>query len=141
MLALIAVDVTLAAVFGLISVRWLKLPSVVGTMLLTIVFSAALALASHLPPSLHAWALRSILRIDYEQFILHGLLSLLLFAGAFLLDLNYLFREKLAVGLLAGLGTVLSAAIVGAGIFFTAPLFGLPPPLLEALLFGALISP
>src|ERR1700760_760180 len=107
MLALIAFAVTLAAMFGLISVRWLKLPSVVGTMLLTVVFSAALALASHLVPSLHAWALSSILRIDYEQFILHGLLSLLLFAGAFLLELEYLVKEKFAVGMLAGLGTLL----------------------------------
>ena len=64
-----------------------------------------------------------------------------LFAGAFLLDLTYLTHEKFAVGLLAGLGTVLSTAIVGLGMFFAAPLLGFHPPLLEALLFGALISP
>lgn len=141
MLALIATIVTLAAVFGLLSSRWLRLPTSIGTMLLTVLFSAGLVVSGHAAPRLHDWAFHSLLRIDYERFILHGLLSLLLFAGAFLLDLSYLAREKFAVGMLAGLGTVLSAAIVGAGMYFAAPLVGFHPPLLQALLFGALISP
>jgi CPA1 family monovalent cation:H+ antiporter len=141
MLGLIAVVVGLAAIFGLISGRWLKLPTVVGTMLLTIVFSGAFAFTSHLIPSVHALVLRSVLRIDYERFILHGLLSLLLFAGAFLLDLKYLFREKFPVGMLAGPGTVMSTCLVGVAMFFAAPLFGQHPSFLQSLLFGALISP
>jgi CPA1 family monovalent cation:H+ antiporter len=141
MLALIAIVVTLAAVFSLISSRWLRLPTSIGTMLLTVLLSAGLVITGNAFPGIHAWAIHSLLRIDYEQFILHGLLSLLLFAGAFLLDLTYLAREKFAVGLLAGLGTVLSATVVGLGMFFAAPLLGFHPPLLEALLFGALISP
>jgi CPA1 family monovalent cation:H+ antiporter len=141
MLALIAVVVSLAALFGLISARWLKLPTVVGTMLLTVTLSAALGLTSHIIPSLHGWALHSVLRIDYEQFILHGLLSLLLFAGAFLLDLKYLLREKFAVGMLAGLGTLSSTGLIGAAMYFVVPLVGQHPSFVECLLFGALISP
>lgn len=141
MLALIAIVVTLAAVFGLISARWLRLPTSIGTMLLTVLLSAALVITGHTFPGVHAWAIHTLLRIDYERFILHGLLSLLLFAGAFLLDLNHFARQKFAVGLLAGLGTVLSAVGVGAGMYFAAPLLGFHPPLLQTLLFGALISP
>lgn len=141
MLALIAVVVALAAVFSLISSRWLRLPTAIGTMLLTLLLSVGLVLTAQAFPGIHAWAINSLLRIDYERFILHGLLSLLLFAGAFLLDLTYLAREKLAVGILAGLGTILSAAIVGFGMYFAAPLLGFHPSLLESLLFGALISP
>jgi CPA1 family monovalent cation:H+ antiporter len=141
MLALIATIVTLAAVFGLISARWLRFPTSIGTMLLTLLLSVGLVITGHAFPDVHAWAIHSLLRINYERFVLHGLLSLLLFAGAFLLDLNTLVHEKLAVGILAGLGTVLSAAIVGFGMFFAAPLLGFHPPLLETLLFGALISP
>ncbi len=141
MLALVAIVVTLAAVFGLISTRWLRLPTSIGTMLLTVLLSAGLVITGSAFPRAHDWAIHSLLRIDYERFILHGLLSLLLFAGAFLLDLKYLAHEKFAVGLFAGIGTVLSAAIVGAGMYFAAPLVGFHPPLLEALLFGALISP
>ena len=141
MLALIAVVVSLAAFFGLISARWLKLPTVVGTMLLTVALSAALGFASHLLPSLHAWALHSVLRIDYGRFVLHGLLSLLLFAGAFLLNLKHLSREKFAVGMLASLGTLLSTVLVGTAMYLVPPLFGQHPSFMQALLFGALISP
>jgi CPA1 family monovalent cation:H+ antiporter len=110
-------------------------------MLLTLLLSISLVITGHAFPGVHAWAIHSLLKIDYERFILHGLLSLLLFAGAFLLDLTYLAREKFAVGLLAGLGTVLSAAIVGVGMYFAAPIVGFHPPFLQTLLFGALISP
>ncbi|MBW8870559.1 MAG: cation:proton antiporter [Acidobacteriales bacterium] len=141
MLPLIAVIVSLAAVFGLVSARWLKLPTVVGTMLLTVVLSLVLTLSNHLVPSIHLWALRSVIRIDYERFILHGLLSLLLFAGAFLLDLKHLARQKLAVGILAGLGTALSTGMVGTAMYFAAPIIGQHPSFIQTLLFGALISP
>jgi monovalent cation:H+ antiporter, CPA1 family len=141
MLVLIAVVVGLAAIFGLISARWLHLPTVIGTMLLTILFSATLAFTRHRIPFLDAWAMHSIVRIDYQRFILHGLLSLLLFAGAFLLDLKYLFEEKFPVGMLAGLGTVLSTGLVGGAMFFFAPLLGQHPSFVESMMFGALISP
>ncbi|HEY9137652.1 MAG TPA: cation:proton antiporter [Terriglobus sp.] len=141
MLGLIAVVVSLAAIFGLVSARWLKLPTVVGTMLLTLLLSVVLGLTSQQVPWVHAWAIHSVLRIDYERFILHGLLSVLLFAGAFLLELKPLAREKLAVGLLAGLGTILSTVLVGVAMYFAAPLLGQHPSFLQTLLFGALISP
>ncbi|MDE1163492.1 MAG: cation:proton antiporter [Acidobacteriaceae bacterium] len=141
MLALIATVVTLAALFGLVSTRWLKLPIAVGTMLLTVLLSIVLALTSQLFPGVHAWAMHSVLRIDYGPFILHGLLSLLLFAGAFLLDLEHLLNEKLAVGFLAGLGTVLSTVLVGVGMHYGAVLVGFHPSWAQAFLFGALISP
>ncbi len=141
MLGLIAVVVSLAAIFGLVSARWLKLPTVVGTMLLTLLLSVVLGLTSRSVPWANAWAIHSIVRIDYEQFILHGLLSVLLFAGAFLLDLKHLAREKFAVGMLAGLGTVLSTVLVGVAMYFAAPLLGQHPSFLQTLLFGALISP
>lgn len=141
MLALISIVVLLAAVFGLISARWLKLPTTIGTMLLTVALAIALGFTSRVSPAAHDWAVHSLLRLDYGPFILHGFLSLLLFAGAFLLDLESLFREKLAVGLLAGFGTVISAALVGAAMFFAAPLAGFHPSLLQSMLFGALISP
>ena len=51
MLALIAVVVSLAALFGLASERWLRLPTVVGTMLLTAGLSLLLALKSQFVPS------------------------------------------------------------------------------------------
>ena len=137
-LEIICVLFAIAAVFGMVSVRWLKLPITVGTMMLTVVASGSLIAASHQTPQIHRWALDLVQRIDFETIILHGLLPLLLFAGAFLLDLNHLANEKLTVSLMAGVGTLLSFFLV-AGLMYVMPGIGIP--WIQCLIFGALISP
>jgi len=69
------------------------------------------------------------------------MLGLLLFAGAFLLDLAYLSREKLTVGLLSVIGTLLSTAALACVMHWALPIFGISAPWIECLFFGALISP
>ena len=137
-LEIICVLFAIAAVFGMISVRWLKMPITVGTMLLTVVASGVLIAASPVLPQVHQWALDLAQRIDFESVILHGMLPLLLFAGAFLLDLEQLASEKLTVTLLAVVGTVISVFLV-AGLMFIMPGSGIP--WIQCLIFGALISP
>jgi CPA1 family monovalent cation:H+ antiporter len=137
-LQIICVLFAIAAVFGMISVRWLKLPITVGTMLLTVVASGVLIAASPVLPQIHQWALDLAHRVDFESVILHGMLPLLLFAGAFLLDLEQLSSEKLTVALLAVVGTVFSVFLV-AGLMFVMPGIGIP--WIQCLIFGALISP
>jgi monovalent cation:H+ antiporter, CPA1 family len=137
-LELICVLFAIAAVFGMISVRWLKLPITIGTMLLTVAASGALIAASEALPEIHQWAFDLAMRINFERVILHGMLPLLLFAGAFLMDLRELARQKLTVSLLAVVGTVLSVFLV-AGLMFVMPGIGLP--WIQCLIFGALISP
>ena len=90
-----------AAIFGLISTRWLKLPLTVGTMLLTVLLSVCLGAIGGLAPNAHEWGFNLAGQIDFESIILHGMLPLLLFAGAFLLDLEQLARENLAIQLFA----------------------------------------
>jgi len=141
MLVLISVLVAIAAVFGWTSSRVLKLPNTIGTMLLTAMTSIALGLLVPIWPAPHDWAVHLIREIDLQRLILHGMLSLLLFAGAFLLDLHALQQQKLPVTLLAVVATVLSALAVGGITWYAVRLFGFASPLLECLLFGALISP
>jgi Na+:H+ antiporter len=137
-LEIISVLFAIAALFGMISKRWLKLPITVGTMLLTVVASVSLIGADQLAPRFHDWALNLVRHIDFESVILHGMLPLLLFAGAFLLDLEQLAREKLTVSLLSVVGTVVSVFMV-AGLMEL--LTGLRIPWMQCLVFGALISP
>jgi len=135
---LICVLFAIAAVFGMISVRWLKLPITVGTMLLTVAASGVLIALSQALPEIHKWAFDLAVRINFERLILHGMLPLLLFAGAFLMDLKELVRQKLTISLFAVVGTVLSVFLV-AGLMFVMPGIGLP--WIQCLIFGALISP
>lgn len=137
-LEILSVLFATAAIFGLISARWLRLPLTVGTMLLTVLLSLFLGAISGFAPSTHAWARRLANHIDFQSIILHGMLPLLLFAGAFLFDLEQLAREKLTIALLAIAGTLLSIfAVAGLMFFFSAGRF----PWIQCLLFGALISP
>jgi Na+:H+ antiporter len=127
-----------AALFGLVSARWLKLPLTVGTMLLTVLLSLFLGAISGIAPAMQAWALRLAGEINFESIILHGMLPLLLFAGAFLFDLEQLAREKLTITFLAIVGTLVSIfAVSGLMFLFSAGHI----PWIHCLLFGALISP
>jgi CPA1 family monovalent cation:H+ antiporter len=113
MLVLISVLVAIAALFGWLSARVLRLPNTIGTMLLMAITSIGLEL----------------------------LAPLLLFAGAFLLDLEGLLAQRLPVALLAFVATVISTLGVGMLTYFAGRWCGLQPTMLESLLFGALISP
>ena len=137
-LELVSLLVAAAALFGWLSVRVLRMPLTIGTMLLTFVVSLVLASVGSLAPGVHTWAERLSHQIDLEVLILQGMLPLLLFAGAFLLDIDQLAREKFPVTLLAVVGTVVSFFAVGGLMkFFT----GAQTTWTECLLFGALISP
>lgn len=128
----------IAAIFGLISARWLRMPITIGTMLLTVLVSAALTLAATRVPGIHQGAADLMQRIDFETLILHGMLPLLLFAGAFLLDLDQLAKEKLTVSLLSIVGTTICFLLVAALMHI---LSGARLSWMECFIFGALISP
>ena len=140
-LALISILVTVAALFGWISARVLRVPQTLGSMGLTVGASVLLILFSNFVPRVHGLALDMIGQIDLGSLILHGMLGLLLFAGAALLDLKALRAEWLPVSMLAVFATPLSMAGVAGLIFFAAPLAGVHASLIECLLFGALIAP
>jgi len=137
-LEVLSVLFAIAAIFGLVSARWLKLPITIGSMLLTVLVSAGLTIAADAIPIIHLWAASLARQINFESLILHGMLPLLLFAGAFLLDLQHLGREKFTVGLLSVVGTALCFILVAA---LTSLLNDGRLPWIECLLFGALISP
>ena len=140
-LQLISVLVAIAALFGWISARWLKLPTTIGTMFLTVVCSLFLVSIGEYAHGLRPWAIGMARQIDFERLILHGMLPLLLFAGAFLLDIESLIRERLTVAILAVVGTVASTFAIAALMHWTLPLVGIQAPWIECMLFGALISP
>jgi CPA1 family monovalent cation:H+ antiporter len=140
-LQLFSLMVTTAALLGWITRRWLRLPLTIGTMLLTVLLSLGMLGLSHFFPGLKTWAGLLVGAIDFENLVLHGILSLLLFAGAFMLDIEALLKERLAISVLAVVGTVISTLATAALLFWLLPFLGIHAPWLHCLLFGALISP
>jgi CPA1 family monovalent cation:H+ antiporter len=72
---------------------------------------------------------------------MEGMLAFLLFAGALHVDLALLRNHKWIIGLMASIGVVLSAVIVGGLLYLLARALGFELSLAWAMVFGALISP
>ncbi len=143
--ALLSLVLALAALFGLLSNRVLRLPATVGTMALALLLSGGLLALDHASSGVAAMlshtAASAVGQIDFGHLVLHGMLAFLLFAAALHLDLDALHREKLTVAALAIVGTVLSTVFVAGAIFVTLPLLHLSVDPIFCLLFGALIAP
>ena len=139
---LTAILVTIAAAFSYINYRYIKLPAAIGLMLIALVMSLGLIALAWLGfPGLEQAVERFVRRIDFNETLMHGMLSFLLFAGALHVNLNDLARQKWIIATLATVGTVFSAFLVGAMFWLIAQALGLPVPFVYCLLFGTLISP
>ena len=130
--------IVLAGGFGAINYLFLKLPSSIGILIVSLFASLAIILLDLAVPSLMVAdeVRRLVTDIHFSETLLEGMLGLLLFAGALHVKLGDLRDEWLPVVLMATLGVGLSTAVVGFGFSW---LTGMP--LLIALVFGALISP
>ncbi len=138
-----AVVLTLAAVFGYLNHRWLRLPQSIGLVIIALLASlGVIVLDAFLPQAQFQSAMRSLLsKIDFQEALMKGMLSFLLFAGALHIDLGDLLLRKWAIASMATAGVLISTFLVGLSIYFTADALGVGIPLAYCLVFGALISP
>ena len=140
---LAAIVVTLAAVFGYVNHRWLRLPHTIGLIVIALFASfGTLALDALLPGlGLQAAVRETLVQIDFHDTLMKGLLSFLLFAGALHVDLEALLSRKWAIASLATVGILISTTVVGLAVFQAFQLIGLDITLPYCFVFGALISP
>ncbi|MCK5623065.1 MAG: sodium:proton antiporter [Alphaproteobacteria bacterium] len=140
---LAAAILTLSAVFGYINHRWLKFPHTIGLVVIALLASMGTIAVDLMVPALHLKATAAGLlgRIDFTETLMHGMLGLLLFAGAMHVNLDILAERKWAIGSMATVGVMMSTFIVGAGSWLMLDLLGIGLPFAWCLVFGALISP
>ena len=91
--------------------------------------------------NLEPLAIKTMESIDFQNFLLKGILGFLLFAGGLGINLKALRSQKWEITILAIIATLLSTFIIGYGFWFIAKLLGWDLPLVYCMLFGALISP
>jgi len=143
LLNIISILIVLAALFSYLNYCYIKLPSTIGVMLISLVMSLSLIILGHLGllvkdvTEVHAL----MNSIDFSDVLLKGMLAFLLFAGALHVNINDLFEKKWEIGILSTLGVAFSTLIIGTVIYFVSPLIGLHLSYIYCLLFGALISP
>lgn len=133
--------VVVAAAFGYINVRFLKLPTTIGLMVITLAVTLAVLGISQFDDTLLTAEKEFITAIDFEKVLLDGMLSFLLFAGALHTNFQQLKVQRWPVLLFATLGTLFSTFLVGGIMFFILQAVGLEVKFIYCLVFGSLISP
>ena len=129
------------AVLLYVNHRWVGLPAASGVMLLSSIFSLGWLFSHHLGFNTYAYAEEVLRQIDFNELLMEGVLSILLFAGAFHIDLSELSKSKWTVGFLATFGVLASTVLIGLALWLCLGFFGIELPLVLCFLFGALISP
>jgi CPA1 family monovalent cation:H+ antiporter len=137
-----AILIALAALFSYLNARFLKIPTTIGIMLISLLMSLGLL-------GLHALGLgqleqqaeRMVRGIDFYETLMDGMLSFLLFAGALHVNLNDLAKQKWIIALLASVGILTSTFLVGMLAWLIFNGLGIHMPFIYCLVFGALISP
>jgi CPA1 family monovalent cation:H+ antiporter len=126
---LTALLITLAALFSYVNQRLFKLPATIGLMLISLLFSLALICAGRFGLELETKAGQIIASIDFNQTLMQGMLSFLLFAGALHVNLDHLLQQKGTIGTFATLGVLTSTLLIAGAMFLALGWIGLPLPL------------
>jgi CPA1 family monovalent cation:H+ antiporter len=136
------VCLVLTAMLAYANVRVVGLPMVTGVMAIAFLLSLALLGLDYFGLSrLRGYEVSLLASIDFSNLLMQGMLSLLLFAGALHIDVAKLKSYWWQVGVLAIIGTVVSALLVACALWYFLPPLGLGLPWVYCLIFGALISP
>lgn len=138
----IAILLTLSAVFSYLNYRFIKLPTAIGIMLISLLISLFLLISGKLGFfDISQQAQTLIHGIDFHTTLINGMLSFLLFAGALHINLNELSKQKWVILTLATVGVISSTFMVGAMSWVILNALELNVSFIYCLLFGALISP
>ena len=138
---IIALLITITAIFSYLNFCYLRLPATIGVMLISLVFSICIILLKYLGLDFTLQAEHILNSIDFDDTLMHGMLSYLLFAGALHVNLEDLAKQKWLIASLATFGILVSTFIIGTLTWLTIGMLGLDISYIYCLLFGALISP
>jgi CPA1 family monovalent cation:H+ antiporter len=133
----------LAALFGFLNDRFLKLPRAVGILVLSLTLSVCLIGVEAIFPSLHIRDFATT-HIDFAAFprtLFNGVLAFLMFAAALEVSFSDLWSRKGTIAVLATVGVVMTALLVGFGMRWVFVLLGVSVPLLWCLVLGATVAP
>lgn len=129
----------LAALFGFINYRWIRLPRTIGLLVIALVVSGCILLVERALPNapLRRWSEAVLTGINLPHVFLDGALAFMLFAGSLHVDLAELRSNKWTVLALATAGVVIATTLYAFGIWavFTAV------PLTWCFVLGAILAP
>jgi len=137
----ISILISLAAIFSYINYRFLKVPQTIGLLAIALIMSMGIIALGKMGFPIEEQATVLLKGIDFNETLMQGMLSALLFAGALHVHLEELIKQKWVVAILASVGVMTSTFLVGFASFYIFGWLGLDIPFIYCLLFGSLISP
>ncbi len=141
MLQFFAIIISVSALFGYVNHKWLKLPTTIGVMLISVVVSIALKLLEGIEPAYIEPFRNFLTDFDFSSFVLDFILCFLLFAGSLHMNLSHLKGARATVFSYATIGVVISTLVIGVTTYAILSAFGFEIFPVHCFLFGALISP
>lgn len=138
---LFSMVIVLSAAFAYINFRVFKMPSAIGLMMMSLLFSFGVLAIGTIYPSIKDFVADGFLDFNFSELLLEIMLSFMLFAGAIHIKYEDLSSEKVSIILFSTVSVLISTFVVGYAAFYLLNFFGIEVQLIHALLFGALISP
>ena len=126
-LELTTILLSLASVFSIINLRFLKLPQTIGLMILALILSILVTAVGIVFPNVFETVAQLTKEFDFSLVLINVMLPFLLFAGAISINLQDLLEDKLTILLVATFGVFFSTFVVGTSLFWLIqqPFFGL----------------
>ena len=122
--------------------RFIRLPNVIGLLVLSLVLSTVVWTSNHIFHLRLAERLENVIvHLDFSKALLEVMLSFMLFAGSFHSDTDAIRKEAKSIGIMAVLGTLLKTVVVAGMLYWCSRWLGMPLELIHCMLFGALIAP
>jgi CPA1 family monovalent cation:H+ antiporter len=139
---IMALLLSLTAVFGVINEHYLRLPSAIGLMLLALLTTFVLAGLKNIGV-IHSlgWEETLVSELDLSKTLLNGGLSFMLFAGSAGVRIQGLRENQWLIFSLAIVSTLLAWFMIAVLLWSVLGWFGITISLAYAFVFGALISP
>ncbi|MCV9386029.1 cation:proton antiporter [Reichenbachiella ulvae] len=134
----VAFLIFLSGLFIFINTFYLKLPSSVGLMILTLLLSFTVLIVGRMFPSLNVAA--HVKEFDFSPVLNQVVISVILFAGGLKMNLKRLGDLKFTVIMLSILSALISTIAIGSILYGVLHLINLEVSYMFSLLFGAVIS-
>ena len=137
----LAVITVLAALFSYLNYRYIRLPEIIGVMVISLFASLAILGIGLVKPGIFQQATTFIRSIPFYTILIKIMLSFLLFAGAIHIDAQHLRQQRASILTFSTISVLISTALVGSLLYLLCRALQQPVGLVYCLLFGALISP
>lgn len=137
----LSVLIVIASFFAYFNVRFLKLPSTIGVMVIAMAVSILLVIFGSAFPSALNQVSGLVKGFDFTELLMGAMLNFLLFAGAVHINLKDLREQRTPIVVFSTVSVIISTFVVGSLLYYLLPILGLYLPYIYCILFGALISP